>query len=100
MGTVYMSYNSFALTKVGNMRITYDRRGRSSIFQVLLMLQTAVIITQTAGIILEEMELMATETTVITMILTKMMKIFTTTEKMGQKQKWKLMMPKKSKERK
>lgn len=28
VGTVYMSYNSFALTKVGNMRITYDRRGR------------------------------------------------------------------------
>jgi hypothetical protein len=28
IGTIYMSYNSFALTKVGNMRIVYDRRGR------------------------------------------------------------------------
>lgn len=28
IGTVYMSYNSFAVTKVGNMRIVYDRRGR------------------------------------------------------------------------
>ena len=28
IGTIYMSYNSFAVTKVGNMRIVYDRRGR------------------------------------------------------------------------
>lgn len=28
IGTIYMSYNSFAVTKVGNMRIIYDRRGR------------------------------------------------------------------------
>ena len=28
IGTIYMTYNSFALTKVGNMRIIYDRRGR------------------------------------------------------------------------
>ncbi len=28
IGTIYMSYNSFAVTKVGNMRIMYDRRGR------------------------------------------------------------------------
>jgi hypothetical protein len=28
IGSVYMSYNSFALTRVGNMRIIYDRRGR------------------------------------------------------------------------
>jgi hypothetical protein len=27
IGTIYMSYNSFAVTKVGNMRIIYDRRG-------------------------------------------------------------------------
>ena len=27
VGTIYMSYNSFAVTKVGNMRIVYDRRG-------------------------------------------------------------------------
>ncbi|MCL9771186.1 hypothetical protein NAT47_12255 [Flavobacterium sp. HXWNR69] len=28
IGTIYMSYNSFAVTRVGNMRIVYDRRGR------------------------------------------------------------------------
>ena len=28
IGTIYMSYDSFAVTKVGNMRIVYDRRGR------------------------------------------------------------------------
>jgi hypothetical protein len=28
IGTIYMSYNSFAVTRVGNMRIIYDRRGR------------------------------------------------------------------------
>jgi hypothetical protein len=28
IGTIYMSYNSFAVTKVGNMRLVYDRRGR------------------------------------------------------------------------
>ena len=28
IGTIYMTYNSFAVTKVGNMRIVYDRRGR------------------------------------------------------------------------
>jgi len=28
IGTIYMSYNSFAVTKIGNMRIIYDRRGR------------------------------------------------------------------------
>lgn len=28
IGTIYMNYNSFAVTKVGNMRIVYDRRGR------------------------------------------------------------------------
>jgi hypothetical protein len=28
IGTIYMSYNSFAVTKIGNMRIVYDRRGR------------------------------------------------------------------------
>ncbi|HLO72962.1 MAG TPA: hypothetical protein VK164_03420 [Flavobacterium sp.] len=28
IGSIYMSYNSFAVTKVGNMRIVYDRRGR------------------------------------------------------------------------
>lgn len=28
IGTIYMSYNSFALTRIGNMRIIYDRRGR------------------------------------------------------------------------
>ena len=28
IGTIYMTYNSFAVTRVGNMRIIYDRRGR------------------------------------------------------------------------
>ena len=28
IGTIYMSYNSFAVTRIGNMRIIYDRRGR------------------------------------------------------------------------
>ncbi len=28
IGTIYMSYNSFALTRVGDLRIIYDRRGR------------------------------------------------------------------------
>jgi hypothetical protein len=28
IGSIYMSYNSFAVTRVGNMRIIYDRRGR------------------------------------------------------------------------
>jgi hypothetical protein len=28
IGTIYISYNSFAITRIGNMRIIYDRRGR------------------------------------------------------------------------
>ena len=28
IGTIYISYNSFAVTRIGNMRIIYDRRGR------------------------------------------------------------------------